>query len=112
MTVKKKDFIFIFLVLESYGTGKFKKYIKQHIRSFSNQYFSQKKSVLSVHQLDLSILKWMVLMILKNRELLTELNALLFVQLEMLVQHFLIDIGLRRKSIVRFNLSQTGGKTI
>ena len=35
---------------------------------------------------------------------------MLFVKLEMLVQHLLIDNGSQRKFIARFDLLQTGGK--
>ena len=49
-------------------------------------------------------------MIPKNRELPTELDASLFVKLEMLVQHLSIEMGLPKKFIVRFDLSHTGGK--
>jgi hypothetical protein len=69
-----------------------------------------KKSIFSVNRLNLITFKWLVLMILKSRELLTELNASLFVKPEMLVQHLLINSGSWRKFIARFDLLQTDGK--
>ena len=50
-------------------------------------------------------------MIPKTRELSTELGVSLFVKLETLVQHLSIEIGLPRKFIVQFDLSQTGDKS-
>jgi hypothetical protein len=38
---EEKD-VFIFLVLEIYKLGKFKQFLKQYIRSFSDQYLSLK----------------------------------------------------------------------
>ena len=50
-------------------------------------------------------------MILNKKELLTELDVLLFEKLEMLVHHSSIEIGLQKKFIVRFDLLRTGGKS-
>ena len=50
-------------------------------------------------------------MILKSKELLTELDVSHFEKLEMLVHHSSIEIGLQKKFIVRFDLLRTGGKS-
>ena len=50
-------------------------------------------------------------MILNKKELLTELDVLLFEKLEMLGHHSSIEIGLQKKFIVRFDLLRTGGKS-
>lgn len=85
--------------------------MKYDSKPFSDQHLAQ-KSIHSVNQLNLTILKCLALMILKSRELLTELNVSPFVKFEMLVQLLLIDNGPRGKFIAPFDVLQTGGKII
>ena len=56
------------------------------------------------------ISKWLALMILKSRELSTELDASLSVKFEILVQHLIIATGSQRKFSVRFDLLSAGGQ--
>ena len=70
----------------------------------------QTQLILLLTEVSLTRWKWLVPKIQNSKESPTELNVSLFVRLEMMAQHLLLDSGLQEKFLLLHDLSQNGGR--